>query len=161
MKKELSASAAVARLEELCARSEQCSYDLRQKLRRWGVAESHDDIIDRLIDARFVDDERFARAYVRDKYRFERWGRMKIARGLAAKRIARPTIEAAFGEIDPKEYARNCYRCLAAKLRKEPADAPSYETRQRMLRFGLQRGYEPSLMLRLIENPRLWDGRLG
>lgn len=149
-----------ARLEELCVRSEQCSFDLRQKLIRWGVERGcHDKLIEALTSARFVDDGRFARAYVRDKYRFDRWGRMKIVRGLMAKRIDRATINEALEEIDSKEYALNCFMLLRAKLRQISADAERYEAKQKLLRFGAARGYEASLLIKLIDNERLWASR--
>lgn len=149
-----------ARLEELCVRSEQCCFDLRQKLVRWGVGRSsHDELIEALTSARFVDDGRFARAYVRDKYRFDRWGRMKIVRGLMAKRIDRATINEALQEIDAKDYARNCFMLLKAKLRQIPAETERYEAKQKLLRFGAARGYEASLLLKLLDNERLWASR--
>lgn len=162
MRKALSAKAALLRLEELCSRSEQCSWDLRQRLFRWGVdPESHDEVIDSLMERRFVDDRRFAAAYVRDKYRFDRWGRLKIVRGLMAKRMPRSVIDSALEEIDVKEYARNCYQVMKSKLKGLPDDADAFTLRQRLLRFSAGRGYEPSLIIRLLDNPKLWGGRLS
>lgn len=149
--------AALVRLEELCARSEQCTHDVRTKLFRWSVEPPYDTIINSLTDRGFVNDERFARAFTRDKYRFDRWGRIKIARALAAKRIDRSIIDSALEEIDIKEYARNCHDLLRSKKKSLPADADPYLTRQKLLRFAAGRGYEPSLIIRLLDNDKLWD----
>lgn len=157
MKKPLDRKNALARLEELCARSEQCSYDLRQKLYRWGVDAPYDDIIDSLIDGKYLDDERFASAFVRDKYRFDRWGRRKIARALMAKRIPSAVISEALENIDAREYAMNCYNLLETRRRQLPDSIDDYERRAKLLRFAAGRGYEPSLIMRLLDNPEIWD----
>lgn len=157
MKKPLGRKNALARLEELCARSEQCSYDLCQKLYKWGVEQPYDDIIDSLIDGKYLDDERFAAAFVRDKYRFDRWGRRKIARALMAKRIPSAVISEALENIDAREYAMNCYNLLDARRRQLSDALSDYEKRARLLRFAAGRGYEPSLIMRLLDNPEIWD----
>ncbi len=149
--------AALVRLEELCARSEQCSNDIRNKLFRWNVEPPYEPVIDSLVDRGYVSDERFARAFTRDKYRFDRWGRIKIARALAAKRIGRDLINSALEEIDVKEYARNCHSLLQAKIKTLPGDSDPYIRRQKLLRFAAGRGYEPSLILRLLDSDRIWD----
>lgn len=153
----MKADAALARLEELCARSEQCCFDLRSKLYRWKVEQPHDPIIERLLERRFVDDERFARAFVRDKYRFDRWGRIKIAHALAAKRIERPIISSALEEIEPREYAINCFKLLKAKRKSLPDDIEPYDARSKLMRYAAGRGYEPNLIIRLLDNEKLWD----
>lgn len=158
-RKTLSPAEVTARLEDLCVRSEQCVFDLRQKMMRWGVTDQDeaDRILDSLIDRKFVDDSRFAHAYVRDKYLFDRWGRMKIIRGLYAKRVARTVIDEALGEIDSREYALNCYRLLCARLHQIPASVDRDGARQRLMRFGAGRGYELALIVRLLEKESLWE----
>lgn len=156
-RRQLSVEEARARLEDMCVRSEQCVADLRQKLVRFGVDfAKHDEIIEALKKAKFVDDARFARAYVRDKYRFDRWGRMKIVRGLMAKRIDRTVINEALGEIDMREYTLNCFRLLRAKLKTFSPETERYEAKQKLLRFGAARGYEASLLIKLINSEKLW-----
>lgn len=143
MNKRLTAQEALARLEELCARSEQCSYEVEQKMFRWGVdASSRAAVLDSLIAGRFVDDERYARAYVRSKFRFNRWGRRKIAVGLAAKRIPRSVAASAMHEeIAPEEYEAVLVSLLRSRARgmERPLD---YENRSRLGRFAMQRGFE-------------------
>ncbi len=150
---------AFERLAELCARSEQCSYDLRQKLRRWLVAEgAAERIMAKLREGKFVDDERFARLYAAQKYQFDRWGRKKIVIGLIAKRIGRDTIREALDEvIDPDIYEENLRTLLRAKMRMLGAEADSYDGRTRLFRYGASRGYEPDMVIRLIKDPSLWQ----
>ena len=159
MKRELTRQEATARREELGVRGDQCTADLCKKLYQWGIKLPYDDIIEHLEEQKFVDDERFARAYVRDKYRFDRWGRMKIARGLIAKRIPQQVIREALTEVDVKEYAMNCYRLLAAKRKQLPADLDSWTLREKLMRFAAARGYEAGLIVKLLDNKRLWESQ--
>ena len=79
---------ALLRLSSLCSRSEHSSGEMRDKLRRWGVdSETSERVVARLVSERFVDDERFCRFFVRDKIRFDRWGRRKIEQALYAKGV--------------------------------------------------------------------------
>lgn len=141
---------ALLRLEELCSRSEHCEFELRQKLYRWQIPSSDTEtIINSLKHRRFVDDERFARAFVRDKVQFGRWGRRKIALALAAKRIDRDVVRSVLEEIDGEVYLQNLTDILNAKARtlEEPA---TYDGRTRLFRFAASRGFEPDLVASVI-----------
>lgn len=142
---------AIARLEDLCARSERCVYELRTKLYRWGISTlDADTIIDSLQARRFVDDERFTRAFVSDKIRFERRGRLYIRRALAAKRIGSATVNAILDEIDPKLYMANLEYTLQARIRQDPSLTESFEGRTKLFRYLVTRGYEPDLAARAL-----------
>lgn len=157
IKKPMKPEAATLRLEDLCARSEQCSSDLRRKLSGWGISSSDSDSIMRhLSENRFVDDSRFARAFVRDRYRFAGWGRRKIISGLYAKRIAKGMIDDAMAEIDVRQYASIAFKAIAARLRQLPEDMDPRDKRMRLMRFAAGRGYEVALIIKILESERLW-----
>lgn len=110
-----------------------------------------------LCRARFVDDERFARAYVLEKVRVSRWGRVKIRLGLVAKRIDRDIIEVALEEeIDSREYEGNLIEILRAKMRTID-DPDSYEGKTRLFRHGVMRGYESREVVAAIKSDGLWE----
>lgn len=158
MKRPMTTEAATIRLESLCARSEHSTYELQQKLYKWGISPTEAaKIIRHLTDARFVDDNRFAQAYVKDKYRFARWGRRKISTGLYAKHIDSDTIDQALSTINNREYATIAFNLIASKLRTLPADIERIEKRQRLLKFGVGRGYETSLIIKILNSRRLWE----
>ena len=141
---------ALIRLETLCARGEHSTRELREKLRRWAIDPGDaDKIIESLTKRRFVDDERFARAYINDKFRFARWGRRKIAVGLAGKGIPSSIYRDLFAEIDQTEYETILSDLLLAKSRsiEEPK---TYEGRTKLYRFGISRGYESETVSHLI-----------
>lgn len=151
----MSRETALARLQTLCARSEQCESDLRKKLSSWGLcASDSDSIIDALAAERFLDNSRFARAYAHDKLMFNGWGRRKITQGLWAKGIDRRTIDEAVGEaIDPAEYRRRAFAVIQSRA---VSLDPTAENKMRLLRFGAGRGFEVQLLIRIINSAALW-----
>ena len=67
----------------LCAKGEHCAADIREKLRLWGIGENDaDTIVEKLLNQGFINETRYAKAYIHDKYRFAKWGRIKIEQGL-------------------------------------------------------------------------------
>jgi regulatory protein len=136
---------AFLRLATLCARCEQAEGDLRKKLREWDISHSQADaIIERLKQERYLDNERFARAYCRDKLRFNGWGRIKIAFMLRGKGIEQEFIDNAIAEIDEKQYATILDEALAAKAKTLKGKSDE-KTRDALLRFAASRGFEPAL----------------
>lgn len=156
-KKPMSKEVALDRLEALCAVSERCESELRQKLWQWSISSMDvQEIMAHLRKHRFVDDERYARAYVRDKYRIARWGRNKIVAGLMAKKIASEMVRKALEEIDQDEYESNARDVITGKM-SGIKDVRSYEGRTKLFRYGVGRGYESELVARIIKDPRIWD----
>lgn len=148
---------ALVRIEELCARSEQCSHEVLTKLATWGISPAiAEKILRRLKANRFVDDDRYARAFARDKVVYNRWGRIKVRQALIAKRIGRDTIDDALAEVTDEEYRGALAEVLRAKARGFGRPL-SFDDKQRLLRHAASRGFEPSLIIDFIKNPDLWD----
>lgn len=141
---------ALIRCEELCARAERCEHELREKMRTWRIdSRDIDAIINSLTTRRFLDDSRFARAFVRDKYRFARWGRRKIVMALKQKHIDSGVIEEALEEINQEEYTSILRSLLKAKA--AHMERPlSYDDRMKLLRFAVARGFETQLVSSLL-----------
>lgn len=148
---------ALDRLESLCARSEQCSFDVMRKMATWGISRDQaEKIVMQLENGGFIDDGRYAEAYVRDKYRFARWGRNKIRLGLVAKKISRSDIDNALMAIDQAEYRTIMLQVLKAKSRSLPEDmAGTFEGKNKLIRFAAGRGYELDLILSAVSG--IWD----
>ena len=105
MKKELTEEQLFSRLSALCARAEHCRQEMAAKMRTWQVPDDvQQRVIGRLADERYIDDDRYARAFVHDKVRYAKWGRRKIEQALYMKRIPDDAIAAALDEVDPSEY---------------------------------------------------------
>lgn len=138
---------AFLRLATMCARCEQAEGDLRRKLHDWGLAQPDASaVIQRLKQERYLDNGRFARAYCRDKLRFNGWGRIKIEYMLHGKGIEQEHIDAALGEIDEQQYADILHEALAAKA-KTLSGKPQEQARAALMRFAASRGFEPALIL--------------
>ncbi len=152
MKKEITPEAARLRMADLCARSEQCEADIRQKLYRLGLKPSDvQEVVDYLIRERFIDNARFAKAFARDKCRFSAWGRNKIRLALAAKRISSADVTDALYAIEEADYLDALRRTVAAKARGLELTGPdARENRLRLFRHILSRGFESELASKAI-----------
>lgn len=151
-KKPMEPARSLLKLEELCSRSEQCEGELREKLRKWLVSDDDaDTIIRSLRRRRYVDDSRFARAFVRDKFRFDHWGRRKIELALRRKRVQADVIAEALDEIDGDEYFAMLRKLLAYKAR-TLADGEPYARRVKLMRFAVGRGFEPQLIVKALDS---------
>ena len=141
MKKDMTEQEAYLQLAALCAQAEHCQQEMRDKMRRWELDETvQNRIIDRLIKERYIDDERYARAFVKDKIRYNKWGRRKVQQGLWQKRIDADIQQRVLDEIDDKEYL-DVLRPLLKQKRKSIKAANDYELNQKLMRFALGRGF--------------------
>ena len=141
MKKDMTEQEAFLQLAALCAQAEHCQQEMRDKMRRWELDESvQNRIIDRLVKERYVDDERYARAFVKDKIRYNKWGRRKVQQGLWQKHIDADIQQRVLDEIDEKEYL-NILRPLLKQKRKSIRAGSDYELNQKLARFALSRGF--------------------
>ena len=151
-KKAMTAEQALIRLETLCARSEQCQWELTRKMSTWGIDSSTQDKI-----MRSLDDHRFAQAYCRDKFRFSRWGRLKIKAGLMQRFISANDIEDALSLIEDADYEAALVALLRFKV-KTIAEPQSYEGKTKLFRFAVSRGFEPSVAIAVISGGKIWAG---
>lgn len=126
----------------LCSRSEKCTSEIQEKLKLWGLsAEDSEPVIEKLVAEKYLDDERFARAYVKDKFRFNHWGKQKIAHMLRAKNISSEILELAFEEIEDEGYSDELRKLLTDKEKSIKAK-DQYDKRNKLMRFALGRGFE-------------------
>ena len=139
--KETTEQSAYLQLAQLCARSEHCQYELTEKMRRWGMSdEAQARVMARLTSERYVDDERYARAFVRDKIAYNKWGRRKVEQALWQKHIDEQIRERVLSEVDDKDYL-NVLLPLLKQKRKSIKAENEYELNQKLVRFALGRGF--------------------
>ena len=132
---------AFLQLAALCAQAEHCEQEMRDKLKRWGFDESvQNRIIERLVRERYIDNERYARAFVKDKIRYNKWGRRKVQQALWLKRIDKDIQQRVLDEIDDQEYLSVLRPLLKQKRRSVKAES-DYELNQKLVRFALGRGF--------------------
>lgn len=148
-KKPADPEALLKRMAGLCAKSEQCTYDIIGKLYRAGLpADKREEIIEYLTAHRYLDDARYARAMASYKVRFSGWGKRKIRMALAAKRIPSEYISEALDAIDEEEYMAALRRVAEAK--KRDLDLSDRAQRASLFRHLLSRGFESDLISQVI-----------
>jgi len=142
---------ALARIRKLCSTQEKCSFYVYQKLSDWGFENmAIEKIINSLIEDKFVDDNRFAKSFVREKFRFNNWGRIKITYALKQKRIPESTINLALEEIEEEEYLQVLETELIKKKKSIKAKN-QFDLKGKLLRFGQSKGFEFECVMRIIE----------
>ena len=151
MKKEMTEQEAYLQLATLCAQAEHCEQEMRDKMKRWEIDETvQNRIIDRLVKERYIDNERYARAFVKDKIRYNKWGRRKVQQALWMKRIDNDIQQRVLDEIDEKEYLDVLHPLLKQK-RKSTKAANDYELNQKLVRFALGRGFTFDIIRQCLE----------
>lgn len=133
---------ALNKIAGMCSKKEYCTGEIREKLTNWELPEKEiREMIEFLTHHKFIDDRRFALAYAEDKFRFNHWGKQKIAQMLHRKRIAPEILQEALANIDGGNYEAGCMEILQQKLKSLPAEEP-YKIKAKLIRFALGRGFD-------------------
>ena len=140
-----------------CAYQERNQQEVRSKLFSYGLdPDEVDELIIQLSAEKLLDEERYAKAYVRGKYSLKRWGRRKIMQGLKASRISDYCIKQGLKEIDPAVYEENLVYLLEKKNRTEKERNPMLRN-QKLSYYLMSKGYENDLVQdaikQLADNP--------
>lgn len=151
VKKETTEQQAYLKLTALCARSEHCQQEMLEKMRQWGVSqEEQAQVMARLVSERYVDDERYARAFVSDKIRYNKWGRRKVEQALWLKRIDKAIAAQVLDEVDDAEYV-SVLRPLLKQKRRSTKAASEYELTMKLIKFALSRGFTMDIIKQCID----------
>lgn len=138
-------------LAALCAQAEHCQWEMLEKMRRWEVPEeAQARVMQRLVKERYVDDERYARAFVKDKIRYNKWGRRKVDQALWQKHIDEDIRKRVLDEVDDDEYLK-VLRPLLKQKRKSTKANSDYELNQKLMRFALGRGFTFDIIRQCID----------
>ena len=130
------------KLAVLCSRKEYCISDLQKKMQFWKLsANQENEIIEQLVSEKYVDEVRFTNAFVKDKFRFNKWGKQKISYHLKQKRISQELITNTLDEISKEDYFETIAQLLSSKNKNLKAK-DLYDRRAKLLRFMAQRGFE-------------------
>ncbi len=149
--RQISPAEALNKAAAYCSLCERCINEVRKKLTAWGIAPiEQNKIIERLITEKFIDEERYCRAFVNDKIRFNHWGKIKITAALREKQIDKKYISSAIDNIDENEYMQILRDILITK-QKEYKGKEDFATKQKLIRFAASRGFEPTKILQIIK----------
>ncbi|HPT20442.1 MAG TPA: regulatory protein RecX [Bacteroidales bacterium] len=143
---------ALAKSMAICSRREFCRDDIRNKLKLWDVDENDSGkIIDVLEKENFLNESRYATAFVRDKFKYNKWGKVKIAIHLKAKNIPSEIIKSALDSIDNEIYIKFIKENIA--LHKKSVKAKNqYDLKAKLMRYGLSKGFENNILYDILND---------
>lgn len=125
-----------------CSAAERCRSEASEKMQRWGVPyDLIERVINRLTEEDFINEERYCRAFIRDKYRFDKWGKQKIAKALYVKKIPQFVYQTLWDVIDNDEYQSILHKLLQSK-RKSIRAEDTKSLNEKLIRFALSRGFD-------------------
>jgi regulatory protein len=137
----------------LCSSREYCCEDIRSKLTAWGVDnEDSERIIGVLLKENFINESRYATAFVRDKFKYNKWGKVKIAAHLKFKKLNPEVIVLALDSIDNEQYNK-MLRDLVDSHRRTVKSKNQYDLKAKLLRYGLSKGFESNLLYDILNDP--------
>ena len=133
-----------------CSRRELCASDIRSKLESWGVGINDSErVISELIKENFINEERYSRAFVRDKFHYNKWGKLKITSHLRVKMIPGNILKDALDSIDNEIYIKTL-NDLIISHKKIIKSKNKYDLKAKLLRFGLSKGFESQLLYEIL-----------
>ena len=139
------------KMAKYCAYQERCVKDVRDKLKTFDLPQTEKDkIIDYLLDNRFVNNERFAKSFVRGKVNQSGWGLNKIRYHLMQKGIAKELIDEALGQTDEEVYRQRLIDILRTKAKTVKAEN-NVEKKRKLAAYAMQKGFEGSLVWEVLK----------
>ena len=136
----------LSKLTYLCSTAEHCTGEMKEKMRKWEVDENTQQrVIDYLVKEQYIDDERYCRMFVREKIRFNKWGRMKVEQALYMKRIPSNISRPILDEVPDEDYKEVLIPLLQSKERSIKAK-DDYEKGLKLIRFAMGRGFDLDLI---------------
>lgn len=165
--KKMTEQEALAKLMTICSQSEHCSGEMVEKMRKWELEETAQArIMEQLVKGKFVDDERFTRAFAKDKLHYNKWGRRKIEQALWLKHIPNDISQRVLDELgiggnnsrsdDDSEYVQILRELLRNKARSVKAKN-TYERNGKLIKFALGRGFSMDVIMKVIEESDEYD----
>ena len=134
-----------------CSMAERCIYDVRKKIASAGASpETAERIIAHLLKEKFIDEARYCRSFVNDKFRFNRWGRIKISYELRGKNIDDSLINEAIANIDEDEYESALFALLKDKKRTVKGKTEQ-DIFAKLYSFAVSKGFESDLTVRQLK----------
>ncbi len=150
-KRPMTEAEALRKTADLCARSEHCSGEMADKMRKWGLdEETQARVIARLVKERYIDDERYTRSFVNDKVKYNKWGRRKIEQALWMKHVDSDTANRVLDEVADEEYLAVLRPLLKSKYPTIQATS-DYERSMKLIKYAMWRGFSLHLIRQCID----------
>jgi len=139
------------KIQLYCATSDKCQHQVMTKLKEYGISEAlADEILIDLIQHKFVDEERFARAYSSGKFKIKKWGKRKISYTLSQLKVSQSCIEKGLEEIDPNDYLHTI-ETLALKKNTTLRLKNNYIRKNKIANYLIRKGFESELVWECLQ----------
>jgi len=150
MRKEYTLDELLHKAASYCSISEHCISEVDEKLQKWETSDAdRKTIIEHLIENDFINEQRYAEAFVKDKFRFNKWGKTKISFALNTKRVDKELISNSIDTIDESEYEEMLASILKTKLNGLKYTS-EHEKQGKLFRFAQSRGFEYNVIERVL-----------
>ncbi|MFA6769874.1 MAG: regulatory protein RecX [Bacteroidales bacterium] len=134
---------ALSAMQRLCSMREYCRYDINIKLKKLELSDNErKQIIISLEEDKFLDNSRYAVAFVRDKAAFNGWGTTKIRWALKLKKVEEEIIEEAMKQLPPEDELQRLSLLLNKKIKSLNREQEKAKVRVKLIRFAISRGFD-------------------
>ena len=150
--KRLTPTETKSKIAKYCAYQERCHQEVRDKLYGFGLHKDEvEEIIYELIQNDFINEERFAQAFVRGKFRYKKWGRNRIKLELRRRKISDYCMKKGLSEIDEDAYKSVLSELLEKKIRSF-SKLQEYQRNYKAAQFVIGKGYESDMVWTIIKS---------
>ncbi|MEN0005688.1 MAG: regulatory protein RecX [Bacteroidota bacterium] len=158
MPKYLTKNEALAKLQRYCVYQDRCHQEVRSKLIELGVyGDTLEEIMAELITENFLNEERFAKSFVRGKFRMKKWGRNRILQELKLRAISKYCIKKGMEEIEEAEYKATLQSVLSKKYESLAKEEDIFKRKTKTAHYAIRRGFESHLVWELVKKIALSD----
>ena len=145
-KKTYTVEEALVKLQKYCAYQDRCHKEVEQKLKQMHmIPEAIERVIVDLIQDNHLNEERFAKAYVRGKFSIKKWGKVRLTLELKQRQISQYVIKTALAEIDPEEYLQTFHK-LAEKKALNMSESNPFKRKKKIADYLIYRGWESHMV---------------
>ena len=137
---------AIERLKNYCSLEDKCQWDVKQKMKEWGLPKiSQDQIMELLINQKYIDEERYSKSFCRGKFKIKKWGKIKITNELQKKNISELYIAKGLEEINDAEYHKELDKQYQKK-KDAINEKNQFIKNKKIATFLITKGYESNLV---------------
>ncbi|MEO7768852.1 MAG: regulatory protein RecX [Ferruginibacter sp.] len=144
---------ALSKAKNYCAYQERCHSEVKEKLYGFGLNKMEvDDLVSNLIEAGYLNEERFAVSYAGGHFRIKKWGKLKIAYSLKQKQVSVYCINKALQQIEEEDYLKTLQKLFDEKLKMLGKEKNAYHKKKKLQEYLFRKGFEIDLIREMCES---------
>ncbi|HMO34260.1 MAG TPA: regulatory protein RecX [Lacibacter sp.] len=143
---------ALQKIKHFCAYQERCHSEVKEKLYGYGLHKAEvEDIISKLIEEDYLNEERFAVQFAGGHFRLKKWGRVKIRHELKQRQVSEYCIRKGLREIPGEDYEHTLRRLAEEKLAGLRREKNHLVKKRKLHDYLLRKGYEAELIREVVQ----------